>query len=256
MRKLFLFLTLLALLLAACAPAPATEPAASTGPSTQPTESAQASLPPATDPTSETAPPEFEIPQEGTPLTDSDIAFFTRLLNYTADSHADHPGLEPYGYYYWYRYILAVEFDAPENVNLARLFYLGTEQTELTQAELDFIASTGKGPGVEAHRIDPSQASPVLEQFFGLTWEETQQVGLENTLFDSETGMYYRFSGDVGGVQDVEVLGGSVLEDGSIRLYYIPYATISRDQVYVATLVSNRDREGYGYRFLSNLPVT
>jgi hypothetical protein len=60
----------------------------------------------------------------------------------------------------------------------------------------------------------------------------------------------------VGGVTNVQVLGGSVLTDGSVRLYYIPNASISQNNVHVLTMVSNSDRDGIGYRFLSNLPVT
>lgn len=259
MRKLFSFLLVVAFMLSACTQAALTP---STDDSTVPSQASQESPPAtvpstmATTPPTEETEPVFHIPDEGTPLRAYELEVFTRLFNYCPDNLANHPGMEPYGYYYWYRYILSVEFDTPENVNLRMLFYNGTQFTELSQEEEAFIASTGKGTDSEVHRIDPLLADEVLKQYFGLTWAETNLVGLEHAMYDPDTGLYYRFAGDVGGVTDVQVLGGSVLTDGSVRLYYIPNASISQNNVHVLTMVSNSDRDGIGYRFLSNLPVT
>lgn len=238
----------LILLLAACgqqtAPTETSDPTTQTTVATQPTQ--------ATEPSTEAAQPsvqELQLPQEGTPLTESELDWYRRMFSIDQDPYAAQP-------INWYNLMLSIQFDAPENINLRELFYHGTRWNadDLTEEETKLLQAAGYNTNLDRVRIDPAEAEEVLQYFFGLTWEETNRVGEDKLFYMAETGCYYKAASDSLFLPDqwLNILGGAVMEDGTVRLYHQRQGD---GQIYVITLQSKRSLGETGYYVLSNLPV-
>lgn len=158
-------------------------------------------------------------------------------------------------------------FDSPENVNLYWLLsqgiYIG--ESPLTEEERTHFAaqlesnspSTGYSPTITAYRIAPEDIDAVLTEYFGITLESSNKVGLDQLEYWDKTGCYYLFRTYANHNSDIEVVSGELRSADTIRLcYYSPGAyrdaglpQSEHDYGWYITLQATEN----GYRILSNI---
>ena len=224
MKKLFAFLLILCMLLAACMPAVDTpEP---TGDSTQPTEN-----------------PNTQEPTED-PVQPTDAPEDPRLAEFDALFGPLNSG---------YNWALTSLYEDPTDVNLKEMFYNGFpgESQKPTDAEWEELKDL---PGFDINydlvRLPVDKMNQVLTQCFGITLEDVDAAGFAGLVYLESTDCYYRMCTDVGRVENFKATAVEELEDGTIRLYYTGNSIVLKEgEVGVAVLKPVGD----GYQILSNL---
>ncbi|QNL45654.1 M56 family metallopeptidase [Oscillibacter hominis] len=140
-------------------------------------------------------------------------------------------------------------YDAPEEIDLFELFYCGSGLTEeMTAPELQSVIDVGYGgypPDTDYTKLSASNMNQVLEDYLGLTLDETRQIGLEQFTYLAEYDAYYCFHGDTNYRGSVTFSSGSRRGD-LIRLIYDDW--FMGDGYKVLTL----RKTGGGYHFVSN----
>ena len=121
------------------------------------------------------------------------------------------------------------DFDRPEDVNLNKLFYSGffeERQKELTEAEEKFLLSdgwnrNGIGPVSNAKRLPVWRMDGDLKRFFGISFEDTNGVGINDwQSYWDETGCYYVWRSDtIGSPLTVD----EVVYDEESGIYTVKY---------------------------------
>jgi len=228
MKKAMVFLLICCLLfLYGCAQLPAEDPTqgstTSTEPSTQATEATK-STEPSTEPTEATRPTEPPAPTEPPlPFTPAGTAVSEAYLQ-RLQALVDNPAS-------WYTRAMLSEYTSAKDVDLFRLFREGDARFHtLTDAEKMYVYQTEAdryGISVdEVMKLDISRISEdhveiVLDMYFGLTLEETNQVGLNDLIHNERTDSYYHMHGDTNLFLDgVEIAYAYMLDDGSVDIYY------------------------------------
>lgn len=100
-------------------------------------------------------------------------------------------------------------------------------------------------------RISVAEAGPILMQYFGITWEETQGIGLDRLIYDPEENCYYLGTTGANFLEGLDIRSGIRTEDGSVCLYYTKSGL---DLVYAVTFFEQDSPDGTTYRFVSNVP--
>ena len=158
----------------------------------------------------------------GTPISDRELKSFTAMFTGIPE------GIN------WYNNILACgprkidrgSFDKPENIHLGILFGNGGFQGNIsypddwTPEELAFIQ--GFYPGYpqnwgDLYRLPVEKINEVLQAYLGITLDQTNQVGLDNMEYFSDTDCY--FTGPTGaGMDNFQFTQGIREENGTVYL--------------------------------------
>ncbi len=179
----------------------------------------------------------------------------------TAPSHTALSAQELQGYesafafssdpFNWNAQALLTTYDDPKNLDLALFFYNGIGTQTLTDEEENFIRQSQIDPAYDIIRIDVTEATAVLEQCFGIAWEETSGVGLDRLLYNEKETCYYLASNGVNVLELLDIRSGTRNDDGSVSL---TYTHAGSDTPYVVTFFEHPSPEGIRYQFVSNVP--
>lgn len=239
----------IALLIVGCTKPPVDGPSTDIPQQTQPVP---------TDPPTEPAPtePASKLP-DGTPLSSDEIAWFNEhfFTDEWAEFHdADESAI-------WItanirNQFLLQEYDSPQNIDLALLFFQGFSLSEFpTQAEkvavhemLGMQWDPEPGCSIELFRVPREAMEAAFLENTGLTIAQTRQIGMdrEDYYYLEEYDAYYHshceFAYDCFTVRQ-----GVRQEDGTVvLLYYRPRSEAGAEGI--VTLVPHED----GYWFVSN----
>lgn len=151
----------------------------------------------------------------------------------------------------WNAQALAVTYESPEKLDLASFFMNGIGTQVLTDEEEEFIKQAKVDPGYDIARIDVAEASDILESCFGITWEETERVGLDRLLYNEKERCYYLAANGTNVLEMLDIHSGTRNADGSVSLTYSKTGITDRE--YVVTFVEEKSADGVCYRFLSNV---
>lgn len=191
MRKPWAALALLLLLLTACSAAPAQPETPSSGPASLVEPHAAAP----------------DCPRDARPLTQQELQEMDGL--FTLGS--------PYA-----RALTSVYF-RPDDVDLYSMFRGGdAPEQPLTQQEkeaLRLLTDPDWVDNLPAHRIFRADMDAALEQCFGITLEETRQVGLDQLTYLPVTDTWYSFDSGMT-YSGCTFDGGFALSDGRVQVYY------------------------------------
>lgn len=159
---------------------------------------------------------------------------------------------------------LAVE--APKDykqIDLFTLFYNGTgEPVEVTEEERRAVSDMGYGggdPEVDLIKCPRDQMDAVLEEYLGLSLDETDQWGLDQFTYLEEYDAYYDFHGDTNYPGEVTFTSGE-WKDGKVLLYYegsgFPGLSSGHGEMNMVSsgpaCVTLEPQADGGYHFLSN----
>ena len=247
-KQMLLFAALLMLLAGCGARADSPEPTepATTAAVTAPAQTAaqtKPTPPPATQPPA-TQPPAREGGQR---LSSGDLELYQLMFADPRDPYARAP-------INWYNMALCVTFSSPEDLDLDLFFNNGfdDERSVLTEAEEAFLSAQGVALDHDLYRLPREKMDAVLRQYFGITLEQTNGVGLEDAAYDPGTGCYYIDPGGYVCAEDFVFTDGYYDEASeTLRLYYTDFI----DREFVVTLQSLRSQNLAGYHILSNLPA-
>ena len=206
-----------------------------------------AGAPETTEPPETTTPPgvdndmsdqDEEPPSWTAPSTEAQLkAYIEELLNPQPDrSEAD-----------WYPRALTSFYETPAQIDLFQLFYAGIPggNNSITHEEQAFLETCpGYEPEFDLVRIPATEMDQVLQQYFGISLEQTDGIGLENFIYWEDGDCYYHSHTDTN-LGFIELNKVEMFENGSLRITY----TNESDQICVVTLV----KSGNGWRIISNL---
>lgn len=151
----------------------------------------------------------------------------------------------------WYNMALTCEYATPADIDLYAFFYQGfdDESSELTEAEQAFMESVSGPDWIYwgADRLPAEKMNAVLQEYFGITLNETNKVKLHWFKYWEETNCYYHSHTD-SRIAQIEIERVENQPDGTICVYY------HRDYP-EADMVVTVKPNGDGYQILSNLPV-
>ena len=151
----------------------------------------------------------------------------------------------------WYNMALTCEYATPADIDLYCFFYRGfdDESSELTEAEQAFMESISGPDWIYwgADRLPAEKMNAVLQEYFGITLNETNKVKLHWFKYWEETNCYYHSHTDTL-VAQIEIERVENQPDGTICVYY--HRNYPESDM-VVTVRPNGD----GYQILSNLPV-
>ena len=162
----------------------------------------------------------------GTPLTDQALAYFQTLF-----AHVNAEKEEDIN---WYNIILSCGwnftddkkgFTVPQDVNLGTLFNNGfwdaSSVSNWTAEELAFIQ--GFYPGYpenwgDLYRLPAEKMNKVLQDYFGITLEQSNKVCLDRMMYFADTNSYFGGPAGAVGEMNVQMLDGKVAANGTVYL--------------------------------------
>ena len=143
------------------------------------------------------------VPEEGpTPLTEEELDFFQENYFSTAPSIANQ--------------FLTSLYTAPEWIDLRQLFYNGTSLPGAISDEE--FALLGESFGIDCAKLPVKDMDAILEQYTGLTFGDTQQLGMEGMTYLEDYDAYYEFHSDTNAMS-VTFTGG-FRQGKQVSLYY------------------------------------
>ena len=217
MKIVILFILIVLLSLTGCSKMGTdvtTAPSATSVPTTVPS-AAPTTAPttvPTTEPVTEPTEPEakWEVPDGATELTDEELNYFQSFLEQDLTIQGN---CRPESN--WFNLVVEWEFETPAQINLGRLFYMGARgddtpyEEHLSDAEWAFLDSISERyRNFDVVYISKDTVESVLETYFGITLEETEQIGMDRFVYNPDTNRYYSAISDVGFAFDFKVVGG------------------------------------------------
>ena len=190
--------------------------------------------PPAVTQPTETAPRQTDL-TETEPANTEEIEAFQQLLRW--DNR--------------YNCALISIYATAADVNLYYFLNNGfpDESSEPTGEEFAYLDKTGKfmedWENLDLNRLPTKKINAVLQQYFGLTLEETNKIGMDNFVYWDLTDCYYSVDGFLELL--LTVTDVKHLEDGNVQVFYDG----NQGLPHVVTLKPNGD----GYMILSNMTV-
>ena len=185
------------------------------------------------------------------PLSDEELAWFNGNEFFTNEMDLE-SGINIRNQF------LSSTYENPEDVDLFELFYCGDgaanyadapEGVDAAELEAAMLAAIGgEDPDCPATILTTARMDAVLEEYLGLTLDETNQVGLDNFTYLPEYDIYYYFHGDTNYRASVTFTSGERNGD-LVRLIYD--ATFLVDDLKEVTLREHGD----SWQFVSNLAV-
>ena len=153
---------------------------------------------------------------------------------------------------------LSSTYETPEDINLFALFYCGDgaanyadapEGVDAAELEAAMLAAIGgEDPDCPATILTTARMDAVLEEYLGLTLDETNQVGLDQFTYLPEYDVYFFYHGDTNYRASVTFQSGERNGD-LVRLTYDD--TFMGDGIKEVTLREHGD----SWQFVSNLAV-
>lgn len=149
-----------------------------------------------------------------------------------------------------FNFALKSAYDDPADVNLFEMLYSLSAGSELTDEELAFVTSHGLNPEIcPIFRHPVSTIDSVLQQVFGIGFEDCNGVGLEYMVYNPATNCYYEQHGDFmsGSFNPTDMVQ---LADGTVMIYYdglVNYQVMPM----VVTLIPTED----SWQIVSNVPA-
>ena len=153
---------------------------------------------------------------------------------------------------------LSSTYENPEDINLFELFYCGDgaanyadapEGVDAAELEAAMLAAIGgEDPDCPATILTTARMDAVLEEYLGLTLDETNQVGLDQFTYLPEYDVYFFYHGDTNYRASVTFQSGEKNGD-LVRLTYDD--TFIADGIKEVTLREHGD----SWQFVSNLAV-
>ena len=169
----------------------------------------------------------------GTPLTQQELEHFQMLFTHVnAEKEED---------INWYNIILSCGwnftddrkgFTFPQDVNLGTLFNNGFHDVSYvsnwTAEELAFIQ--GFHPGYpenwgDLYRLPAEKMNKVLQDYFGITLEQSNKVRLDKMMYFADTNSYFGGPAGAVGERQVQMLEGKVAANGTVYLICATDAT-------------------------------
>ena len=140
-------------------------------------------------------------------------------------------------------------YDTPADVDLYYLFYNGfaDESQEPTEDELVLLEKAGAGkfwPEMDLIRLPVEKMDVALMELFGITFEQTNGVGLDKLIYLPETNCYYTAHTGME-YADITIETVEILTDGYIVVLY-------SESVNGSVQVVLKPVEGGGYHILAN----
>jgi len=150
---------------------------------------------------------------------------------------------------------LTSEYEKPEDIDLSHLFYHGANAKggygEITQEEIDLLMNrNGLTEQLDVSKTEISEMNAVLQKYMGISFEDTNKVGLGSLYYLEEYDAYYNMAGDTK-YSLFEILEGWYNKDGTISFLYQD-KLCSIMGIYQVTL---RNDNGT-YYFISNIRKT
>lgn len=150
-----------------------------------------------------------------------------------------------------YNDALTSEYETAADVNLFYLFYDGfKDESQTPTGEEERLLDGKLGPHwkeLDLIRLPTDKMNAVLQEMFGITLEQTNQVGLDQLVYLEETDCYYHaVSGSH--YADITVNRVEHREDGTILVHY------TRNGYPAASMAVALKPNGDQYQILSNLP--
>lgn len=240
MKKYILLTVLILVLLQGCRTnaSPLTEPASTT---TLQSTQVPTTAPPETTVQPTTMPPATDPPVTTIPLGGVDPVLFAEL---TAKFDK---------WVSWYNMALTSVYNTPLELNLRMFFYPGfdDESQEPTAQEYPLLKEIMRFKDhidwMDTFRLPVSKMDAVLYEIFGVTTADFPEESFEGFYYLPETDCYYFFTTGIHYADVSAYTGAELLEDGSIRIYYI-------ERIYGAYAVTLKPAEDR-YIIWSNLPV-
>lgn len=201
---------------------------------------------------------------EGIPLTEEEIAWFNE--HFFTDEWAEWDELGPDESTKRMLYVnvrnqfLFQEYDSPEEIDLAVLFFQGFSLSEYPTDEekIDVHEMLGMtwdpepGCSIELFRVPKEKMETLFLEHTGLTIAETKQVGMDRDdyYYLEQTDAYYHSHGDF--AYDCFIVSEGVkLDDGTVVLrYYRPRSEVPAEGI--VTLIPHEDT----YWFVSNQHIS
>lgn len=147
-----------------------------------------------------------------------------------------------------YNFALATEYTSSADVNIRSLFPNGieNESENLTNQERELLNSWLGDYTTGIYRFPVEKINAALTEVFGITLDQTNQVGMEYMRYYEETDCYY---GSGYYIEHVEVNVQRVVEqnDGTLKVYYRRGEEIYQDMI--VTLKP----AGESYQIISNV---
>lgn len=116
--------------------------------------------------------------------------------------------------------------EAPQDIrqtDLYQLFYNGTgEPVEITEEERQAVADAawdGEDPGLDLVKCPAGKMDEILQEYLGLSLEETDKCGLDQFTYLPEYDAYYTFQSDTNYPGNITFAAGE-RKDGKLLLYY------------------------------------
>ena len=243
MKRIWIVLLALAVLLCACA----ADPEPTTIPTTDPTAASttEPTVPTTTEPPTEplTEPP-TEPPTEPV-LELTDVEKFQQLLSFTN-------GYEMNGY----NAALNCEFEKPEELNLNYFFWshfvTGEDWEDLTDEEVGYLNDQGLNNWFDLSKYSAKTMDEVLQEYFGLPLSAFDSLSM---VYYEKTDCYYATGSSPLVAHLFKVTEVEYGEDGIVNVYYLKDPEYEFMGKYVLTLQEKQGEEETGYYILSNLRI-
>ena len=149
----------------------------------------------------------------------------------------------------YYSNALRSSYTTPADVDLSYLFRKGfADEPGITQREKELLIEKVPNPNVVGGylRLPAEKIDAKLMELFGITLQQTNQVGMDDWIYLEETNCYYKRDPGTSNAT-IQVERVEYKADGTVLVYYD--RMFKRDKMVVA-LKPN----GSTYRILSNLP--
>ncbi len=161
-------------------------------------------------------------------------------IPFLPDNYFDESG---YGENTFANFCLSSYYDSPEDVDLEELFYNGFH-LDIDETDRRFLLEQNIELDSDIVKVHIDDMNVVLKQYFNLTLDETNKVGMEKFIYNEETGYYYLIHNDVH-QRKIHMKEQRVDEIGN---YYLIYTVGDETEESIAVLRKEKGR----YIFLSN----
>lgn len=180
----------------------------------------------------------------GVPLSSQEMSEFAELFAWFSDSESDA--------FNYYNTALCQTFISPEMVDISLFLSTGIRSAVLSTAEIRFAKANGLNTNLDIGKVRKSRLNALLEDYFGISYGDTQQYGMDRMLYNKTTGCYYTHH-VLNCIDTLELLEGVRTSAGLVQLRY---RANGLPQEYIVTLKDGGEDIRLRYKLESNLAVS